>query len=156
MVKDVKLDDSKHFSEMLSHLSTANVLPTNISTIKTRSVKTESSIEDNMYFTNYLKKLDVKNDPKHIVKQNYEKYKSVRLATEETKRYMATKSTGFYSVATSTKYNPVGPKNRNKANNTVFLPILNFGTNRSTLRNSGIDNKLTRKTVNELKRSSFI
>ena len=155
MVKKIKVDETQHFSEVLSQLNSANVLPTHITTIKTQSLATESAVDDNMYFTNYLKKkLDEKNNATNTCKKHFEKYKSIKLAAEETKRNLATKSTAFYSVATSTKYNPVGPKSQ-KGRNTTVLPKLNLGGNRSTIKMSGLED-FSVKTVNEFKRSSFI
>jgi hypothetical protein len=157
LVKKVKVDETAHFSDVMSQLNSANVLPTHITTIKTQSVKSESTVDDNMYFTNYLKKkLDAKNDTKNIVKQNYEKYRSIKLATDEAKKCMATKSTAFYSVATSTKYNPISSKFQSKARNTTILPKLNLDGNKSLIRMSEKDNNFGIKTVNEFKRSSFI
>jgi hypothetical protein len=150
MVKKIKVDETQHFSEMMSQINSVNILPTHISTIKTPSVKTETSIDDNMFFTNYLKKkLDSKNNPKNICIKNYEKYKSIKLATEETKRTFGTKSTALYSVAKTTKYNPV---KKSQTRNISILPKLELGVNKSNFN----DEKIPIKSVNELKRSSFI
>jgi hypothetical protein len=106
--------DSRRNTRTMSanYKSTNKALPTYISTLnmKTRTITSDKSQmntinEDQMYYTNYIKnKLYSNKDPVELTKQNYEKLKSIQLATEETKRVLRnTQTTGFNTTLCSSK-----------------------------------------------------
>jgi hypothetical protein len=128
--------------------STTKVMPTHISTlnIKTRTINSDKSAnntitDDQMYFTNYLKAQVYSNrDPVEMTKKHYEKFKSIQLATEETRKKLRNTQTSYFN---STKYSSKGCVTDEKVSR-----------HRSFVNNARCMNKTTK--LPEIKRSDYV